>query len=79
MHVSICAICQLAIIIDVEQHCIDRLSKLLTENFKDVIKLTGAFTTVGEGITQIKKIKPALVFLDVEIKDKTGFDLLQQL
>ena len=32
-----------------------------------------------EGIKAIKQVKPQLVFLDVEINDGTGFDLLKQL
>lgn len=68
-----------AIIIDDEQHCIDRLSGLLADYCSDAIDLTGSFKTVDEGLEAIKKLQPQLVFLDVEIKDKTGFDLLEQL
>lgn len=68
-----------AIIIDDEQHCIDRLTNLLTNYCSDTVELPGAYKSVEDGIEAIKKIKPGLVFLDVEIKDKTGFDLLQQL
>jgi len=68
-----------AIIIDDEQHCISRLEQLLRENFSQTIHLAGSFQTVEEAFTGIKKIQPGLVFLDVQIHDKTGFDLLQQL
>jgi len=66
------------IIIDDEQHCIDRLSGLLAE-CNGSIHLMGAFKTVEEGINAIKKLQPDLVFLDVQIHDKTGFDLLKQI
>jgi two-component system LytT family response regulator len=44
-----------------------------------MIEVSGSFKTVEEGVEAIKKLKPQLAFLDVEINDKTGFDLLQQL
>ena len=68
-----------AIIIDDEGHCINRLENLLATFCSDMVELCGSFKTVEEGSDAIKTIKPQLVFLDVEINDKTGFDLLQQL
>ncbi len=68
-----------AIIIDDEQHCIDRLSSLLNENHKDAINLLGSFKNIEDGLMAINKLQPQLVFLDVQIHDKTGFDLLKQL
>lgn len=68
-----------AIIIDDEQHCIDRLSKLLKENVAGELQILDYFKTVEDGISGIQKLQPDLVFLDVQINDKTGFDLLQQM
>jgi len=68
-----------AIIIDDEQHCIDRLQSLLKEYCRSTIQVMGAFQTFEEGVEAIKELNPALVFLDVEIGDKKAFDLLQQL
>jgi len=68
-----------AIIIDDEGHCINRLENLLATFCSDMVVLCGSFKTVEEGSDAIRTIKPQLVFLDVEINDKTGFDLLQQL
>ena len=68
-----------AIIIDDEQHCIDRLSSLLIEKHRDTINLSATFSAIEEGLEAIIKLKPQLVFLDVQIHDKTGFDLLKQL
>ena len=66
-----------AIIIDDEQHCIDAILKL-TEPYKNKITILGAFKTVNEGLLATKKLNPDLVFLDVEINDKTGFDYLEE-
>ncbi len=68
-----------ALIIEDEQHCIDRLTSLITDRCKDSVLLLGAFTSVEDGKQAIAKHQPDVVFLDVQIKDKTGFDLLQQL
>lgn len=68
-----------AIIIDDEQHCIDRLSQMLHEYCKYSVELAGTFKNVKDGIAAIENLRPQLVFLDVQIGDETGFDLLQQL
>lgn len=65
------------IIIDDDQDCIDAildLIKLYPNNF-DVI---GAYTSVEKGVLATKSLSPDLVFLDVEINGKTGFDYLIQ-
>src|SRR5882724_2706485 len=68
-----------AIIIDDEQHCIDRLDGLLKQHFVQTINVAGSFQTIEEALTGIRNIQPDLVFLDVQINDKTGFDLLKQI
>lgn len=67
-----------AIIVDDEQSCIDVLYAMLKENFRN-IDVETVCRNVSEGKSAIKEYKPDLVFLDVEIADKTGFDLLQEL
>ena len=66
------------IIIDDEQHCIDRLKRLLNEHCASSVEVTGTFQFFEEGVTAIKKLQPDLLFLDVQLQDKTGFDLLQE-
>jgi len=67
-----------AIIIDDEQHCIDRLTTLIEEYCSTNVQLLEACNSVEQGLICIRKLHPDLVFLDVEINDKTGFDLLKQ-
>ncbi len=67
------------IIVDDEQHCITRLEKLIAENCSEAIHLMDSFSSADEGIKGINKLRPDLVFLDIEINDKTGFDLLKQI
>lgn len=66
-----------AIIIDDERHCIRRLEKLL-DNDRNT-RLLGSYTTFDTGILGIRELRPDLVFLDIQIHEKTGFDLLNEL
>ena len=66
------------IIIDDQQNCIDDLSFLLKTNCTTV-SIVALAHSGAEGITILKKYKPQLVFLDVEMQDMTGFEMLQQL
>jgi len=67
------------LIVDDEQHCIDRLSKLLHPSHDNLLEIAGTALTVEEGVEKILSLKPDLIFLDVQIDDKTGFDLLRAL
>ncbi len=67
------------LIVDDEQHCIDRLSKLLYPSHSNLLEISGTALTVEEGVEKITSLNPDLIFLDVQIDDKTGFDLLRTL
>lgn len=43
------------------------------------ISIVGEANSVASGLSLVKQLTPDLVFLDVEMPDGTGFDLLQQL
>ena len=66
------------LIIDDEQHCIDRIEKLI-KVYGDNLKVVGTCSTVEEAIEKTNLLNPDLVFLDIEIHDQTGFDYLEQL
>ncbi len=66
-----------AIIIDDEQHCITHLQNLLKEHFSDTVDLMNSYQTLETGIKGIIAQRPDLLFLDVQIGDKTGFDVLR--
>jgi len=67
-----------AIIIDDEQHCIERLQHLLATHCRDQVQLIAMYSSVEEGLAGLKTEQPDLLFLDVQIKDSTGFELLKQ-
>ena len=67
------------VIIDDEQHCINRLQTLLLPAYEKVLQIVATARTVEEGLKSIAIHKPLLVFHDVQICEKTGFDLLRAL
>ncbi len=67
-----------AIIIDDEQNCIDSLAFDLQKYCRDVEVLESC-TNPKQGLLAIKKRKPDLVFLDVQMPWMTGFEMLELL
>ncbi len=67
-----------SLIIDDEQHCIDALVADLGKNCNNV-KILGTCNSAKEGILSIRKLKPQLVFLDVEMPWMNGFEMLEVL
>ncbi|MBX3252660.1 MAG: response regulator transcription factor [Chitinophagaceae bacterium] len=65
-----------AIIVDDEQHCVDRLSGLLQEHFGSSVRVLDSFNSVEKALAGSRQLQPDLVFLDMRIQEKTGFDLL---
>lgn len=66
-----------ALLIDDERLARVELSRLL-ENIKD-IEIVGEAVNVDDAKEKIAELKPDLVFLDIQMPGKTGFDLLEEL
>ncbi|HEV8084709.1 MAG TPA: LytTR family DNA-binding domain-containing protein [Chitinophagaceae bacterium] len=66
-----------AIIIDDQIHWIEELKFQLKEYCPDIIVLEQCRSS-KEGLEAIKKLKPDLVFLDIEMPGMNGFELLEQ-
>lgn len=66
-----------SIIIENEQKHSKHLSDLLTKHFPEIDVIT-ICSNVPDAVSKINDIKPALLFLDVELHPYTGFDLLEQ-
>ena len=64
-----------AVIIDDEKSLRDTLKQKLEDNCKNV-EVIGESTNVADSVTLINETKPDLIFLDIELKDGTGFDVL---
>lgn len=68
-----------AIIIDDEQHCIQRLNQLIATHCASQVHVMEVAENIEDAEKLIYKLQPSLVFLDVQIQDKTGFDLLTRI
>jgi len=66
------------LIIDDEQIARKRLIRLL-ENFSDVFEIVGEAKNGNEGLELIRSLKPEVIFLDIQMPGKTGFEMLQEL
>lgn len=66
-----------ALIIDDERLARNELKKLLLEHGE--INVLDEAGNVEEGLEKIELLNPDLIFLDIQMPGKTGFDLLEQL
>ncbi|MBY0537307.1 MAG: response regulator [Chitinophagaceae bacterium] len=66
-----------AVIIDDERLARNELKKLLSDYPE--IEVVAEATNVGEGLEKIEQLNPDLIFLDIQMPGKTGFDLLSEL
>ncbi len=65
-----------AVIIDDEVPNVENLQNML-EKWCACIQVTGTATGAAEGIEVIKRVKPDLLFLDIQMPDGSGFDVLR--
>ncbi len=63
------------IIVDDEQNAVDFVSSIIQE-YCPGLEVAGKANNVVEGVEKIREVQPDLVFLDVEMPNGTGFDLL---
>ena len=66
-----------ALIIDDERLARNELKKLLAD-FAE-IEVIGEAANASEGIEKIEQLAPDLIFLDIQMPGKTGFDMLTEL
>lgn len=67
-----------ALIIDNEQAIREGLKEMISTSCQQITSVQEA-NGVAEGIEAIYKVNPDIVFLDVEMGDGTGFDLMRKL
>lgn len=65
------------IIIDDEQSARDALKKVITLYFADKLKIHYIANSLQEGVEAIKKYRPEIIFLDVEMPNQNGFELFK--
>lgn len=67
------------IIIDDEFNAREFLEKLLHRSFPDKFLVLAKCESVDEAVTVIEKYNPELVFLDVQMPNKNGFELFKEI
>lgn len=67
-----------AIVID-DEPAARRLMKSLLEEYAQVITVVGEAGNGREAISKIEELRPDLIFLDIQMPDLTGFEVLEQL
>src|SRR4051794_36073823 len=67
-----------AIIVDDEPFCCEALDALLTRYCPDV-KVAGSCYSGSKALQEIEEQKPDLIFLDIEMPQMNGFELLQKI
>ena len=66
-----------AIIVDDERLARKELTNLLTDH--EEIEIIGEAVNADDAKEQIEKLRPELIFLDIQMPEKTGFELLESL
>ena len=65
-----------AVILDDEKNAVEVLEWQL-QNYCPVVAVVATCTNADDGIAAIQRHRPQLVFLDIEMPTKTGFEVLQ--
>ena len=64
------------LIIEDELAAFAQLNNFIIKNFSNDVKIIGHAKSVKEGIKLITELNPQLIFLDIQLEDGTGFDIL---
>jgi len=67
-----------AVIIENEDRAYAQLDSIIAENIKE-INIVGRSKSVNTGIDLIKQEQPDIIFMDIELDDGSGFDILNEL
>ena len=67
-----------AIIIDDEQDAVSLLESLINTNLTHEIEIVGQANSVAQAIKEITTHQPELLFLDIQLGDGTGFEILDK-
>jgi two-component system LytT family response regulator len=67
-----------ALLIDDEKLAVKRLTRLL-DYYPEIIQVVGEACNGQEGLILIERLKPDLIFLDIEMPVLNGFEMLSQL
>jgi two-component system LytT family response regulator len=66
------------ILIDDEPLALQRLERLL-KPYEEIIQIIGQATSGTEAVEKINSLKPDLIFLDIQMPELTGFDVIERM
>jgi len=66
------------LLVDDERNVRQNLSYLLSQHCPE-LEIVGEAATVSEAVASIQQLSPDLIFLDIEIWEGSGFDVLEQI
>lgn len=67
-----------AILVD-DEPAARRLMKNLLQEYQELIQVVGEAGTGEEAIRQVQSLQPDLIFLDIQMPDLTGFEVIEKL
>lgn len=67
-----------AILVD-DEPAARRLMKNMLHDYRDIVQVVGEAGTGEEAIRQIETLQPDLIFLDIQMPDLTGFEVIERL
>lgn len=67
-----------AIVVDDQNSFLKSFRQLVEENFSKGLRIISSCHNLREAVHAINTYNPELIFLDVELGDESGFDLLEQ-
>ena len=68
-----------ALLVDDQDFCLEMLKDLLDTHCSRQVRVLASCTTGKDALKQIPRLKPDVIFLDVEMPGMTGFEMLKKI
>jgi len=68
-----------AIIIDDELHVRKHIEEMCSRFFANEIQIIASCANIEDGVKQVTSLKPDFIFLDINIQNKSGFEVVERI